>query len=120
VASPGPANRDCRRDDSQFPDSGQRPGEVWQNPNPDRLVRILFIQFQAGADSFVALSKMRGWLRSEPFPKLSFRCLGERSLYERVHSFGIGARAGSRHNLRPLVEVVHVSSRVDTHAVPGR
>ena len=63
MASPGPANRDCRRDDSQFPNSGQRLGEVWQNPNPDRLVRILFIQFQAAANSFVTLSKMRGWLR---------------------------------------------------------
>src|SRR6476659_3488508 len=38
--------------------------QIWQNPNPDRPVWIHFTQLQAASDSFVALSRMRGWLRS--------------------------------------------------------
>jgi hypothetical protein len=64
VASPGPPNRGCRRDDSQVAGLGQRFDHVWQNPNPDRPVWILFTQLQAAADSFVMLSKVREWLRA--------------------------------------------------------
>jgi hypothetical protein len=59
VASPGPANRGCRRDDSRFVSSGQRFDDVWQNPNSDRPGLILFTQLQAIRDSFVTLYKMR-------------------------------------------------------------
>jgi hypothetical protein len=39
--------------------------QIWQNPNPDRPVWIHFTQLQAASDSFVALSRMRGWLRQQ-------------------------------------------------------
>ena len=42
VASPRPANRGCRRDNSRFAGSGQRFDQVWQNPNPQRPVRDYF------------------------------------------------------------------------------
>ena len=53
-----------RQDDLRFPGSGQRVDEDWQKPNPDRPVWIPFTQLQAASDFLVALSKMRGWLRS--------------------------------------------------------
>jgi CheY-like chemotaxis protein len=39
--------------------------QIWQNPNPDRPVWIHFTQLQVASDSFVALSKMRGWLSAD-------------------------------------------------------
>src|SRR5260370_17655505 len=56
---------------------------------------------------------------SEPFKKLSFCVLGERSPYERVYSLRIRVCPDGCDNFLPLVKVLHILRSIDAYTMSG-